>query len=58
MNEHNTAQRSLSETRVLEFVTMLAVPSYVLHLAHIGADVIKVESMTHDPNHRKYYPTV
>ncbi|MEE2874984.1 MAG: CoA transferase [Chloroflexota bacterium] len=58
MNEQNPAQRSLSGTQVLELVTMLTLSSYVLHLADIGADVIKVESITHDPHHRKYYPTV
>ncbi|HIE82458.1 MAG TPA: hypothetical protein EYQ00_00800 [Dehalococcoidia bacterium] len=56
MNEHNTAQRGLSRTEVLELATLLAIPSYGIHFPDMGADAIKVESLTGDPHRKKYYP--
>ena len=50
MSEHNPAHRPLSGTTVLEFASILAIPSCGVHLADMGADVIKVEPLTGDPH--------
>ena len=50
MDQRDVTKRPLHGVKILEFATILAIPSCAVHLSDMGAEVIKVESLTGDPH--------
>ena len=50
MVDKDITKRPLHGIKVLEIATILAIPSCAVHLSDMGAEVIKVESLTGDPH--------
>ena len=50
VDEKDITKRPLYGVKVLEIATILAIPSCAVHLSDMGAEVIKVESLTGDPH--------
>ena len=50
MVDNDITKRPLHGIKVLEIATILAIPSCAVHLSDMGAEVIKVESLTGDPH--------
>ena len=50
MVDKDITKRPLHGIKVLEIATILAIPSCAVHLSDMGAEVVKVESLTGDPH--------